>query len=333
MFETLTTRSTGENRPLRVGETVEIRPLAEIVATLDDTGRLDGMPFMPEMAAYCGQRATVVKRAHKTCDGHGNLRWLDDTVHLDGLRCDGSAHGGCQAKCLTYWKTSWLKLVADNGCEAPTRTGAAGDDAEFLARVGPTTRQATDGTVRYICQATEVNAASRPLRVTELKQYLWDVSSGNCSLWTFVRVMLKTVFNRYQRWSTTHLPPALRIREGRGLYHVQGQGTKTPKQTLDLNVGEQVRVRALPEIVATLNGQNANRGLKFDSEMATWCGSSSTVVDRVERIVDDQTGEMIKINSDCVLLDGMTCRGENRRLCSRNLYDYWREIWLERDTD
>lgn len=333
MFKTVTSRFTDDSRPLRVGEIVEIRPLAEIVATLDDRGRLDGILFMPEMAAYCGQRATVVKRAHKTCDGHGNLRWLDDTVHLDGLRCDGSAHGGCQAKCMTFWKTSWLKRVSDTGHEAPTQADAASGDAEFLAQLGPTTRLATDGTVRYVCQATEVNTAGRPLPVTELKQYLWDVTSGNYSLWTLIRVMSKTVFNRYQRWSTTHLPPVLRIRGGRGVYHVQGQGTKTPKQTLDLKVGERVRVRALPEVVATLNEQNANRGLKFDSEMAQWCGSSGTVIDRVQRIVDDQTGEMIKITSDCLLLDGMTCRGENRRLCSRNLYDYWREIWVERETD
>ena len=332
MFKTVTRRSAADNRPLRVGEIVEIRPLADIVATLDDVGRLDGMPFMPEMAAYCGQRATVVKSAHKTCDGHGNLRWLDDTVHLDGLRCDGSAHSGCQAKCLTYWKTPWLKRVADNGCEASAR--AARDDGDdLLARLCPTTREATDGTVRYTCQATEVNAASRPLPATELKQYFWDVSSGNFSLWTFARVAAKALFNRYQGWSTDHLPPALRIRKGRRLHHVQGQGTKTPKQTLDLKVGERVRVRTLPEIEATLNRNNTNRGLLFDSEMATRCGSSSTVIDRVERIVDDQTGEMIEIKSDCMTLDGIICRGENRRLCSRSAYDYWREIWLERESD
>jgi hypothetical protein len=331
MFNTVTRRSTGDSRPLRVGEIVEIRPLAEIVATLDDAGRLDGMPFMPEMAAYCGQRATVVKRAHKTCDGHGNLRWLDDTVHLDGLRCDGSGHGGCQAKCLMYWKTSWLKRVAGNG-EVPTRAGVA-DDEELRARLGPTTWKATDGTVRYTCQATEVNAASRPLPATELKQYLWDVSSGNLSLWSFARFLANTVFNRYQRWSKNHLPPTLRIREGRRLHHVQGQGTRTPRQTLDLKVGERARVRPLSEIEATLNKHNTNRGLLFDSETARWCGSSNTVIDRVDRLVDDETGEMIEIKSDCLILDGMMCRGGYYRLCSRSGYEFWREIWLERETD
>lgn len=95
MLKTIEKRS-NVDRPLRVGELVEIRSLAEIVATLDADGRLDGMPFMPEMAAFCGRRATVAKSAHKTCDGHGHIRWLDDSVHLEGLHCDGSAMVGAR---------------------------------------------------------------------------------------------------------------------------------------------------------------------------------------------------------------------------------------------
>ncbi len=330
MLKTMTRRATAIARPLRVGEIVEIRPLAEIVATLDESGRLDGMPFMPEMAAYCGQRATVVKRAHKTCDGHANLRWLDDTVHLDGLRCDGSAHGGCQAKCLTFWKTAWLKR-ADEDASA---TRVVPDDSDnLLTQVCTPARVTSDGTLRYTCQATEVNAASRPLPASELKQYVWDLSSGNVSVWTMIRFFLRTAFNRYQRWSAEHLPAGLLIREGHPLGRVQGQETKTPKETLDLEVGERVRVRPLSQIEPTLNRGNSNRGLLFDSEMASRCGSTSTVAERVERLVNDETGEMIEIKSDCLILDGITCGGENRRLCSRSAIDYWREIWLERETD
>ena len=32
-------------------------------------------------------------------------------VHLE-TRCDGSAHGGCQASCLLFWKDAWLKPVS-----------------------------------------------------------------------------------------------------------------------------------------------------------------------------------------------------------------------------
>lgn len=319
------------DHPLRVGELVEIRSLDEIVATLDQDGRLDGMPFMPEMAAFCGQRATVAKRAHKTCDGHGHIRWLDDSVHLEGLHCDGSAHGGCQARCLIFWKSAWLKRVIDDTVPQSPKTSDA--DVEVLARLGRTTREDADGVVRYMCQATEVNAFTRPLPVGELKQYLWDITSGNYSIWAFVRIMTEAVINRYQRISKEHLPRALRLCGGRRLREVRGHGVHTPRATLDLKVGERVRIRPRGEIEATLDQHNKNRGLLFDAEDATWCGSSSTVIDRVHRFIDDETGRMVEIKSDCVMLDGVGCRGEYWRMCSRALPTYWREIWLEREAD
>ena len=53
---------------LRVGDLVEVRSAEEIVATLDERGELENLPFMPEMLKYCGQRLTVDKVAHKLCD-------------------------------------------------------------------------------------------------------------------------------------------------------------------------------------------------------------------------------------------------------------------------
>src|SRR5215475_14523868 len=98
---------------LRAGDWVEVRSAEEILATLDEQGCLDALPFMPEMLQYCGKRFRVFKSAHKTCDtieSHA-IRNMANAVHLDGLRCDGEAHGGCQAACTLYWKESWLKPV------------------------------------------------------------------------------------------------------------------------------------------------------------------------------------------------------------------------------
>src|ERR1700743_2110185 len=94
-----------ENMKLRVGEWVEVRSKAEILQTLDKDGSLDGMPFMPEMFAYCGKRFQVHKRAHKTCDTVFPVRGrrVDQAVHLE-TRCDGQAHGGCQGSFLLFWK-------------------------------------------------------------------------------------------------------------------------------------------------------------------------------------------------------------------------------------
>ena len=59
---------TGLPAALRVGDVVEVRSAAEILATLDERGELDGLPFMPEMLRFCGRRLTVHKVAHKLCD-------------------------------------------------------------------------------------------------------------------------------------------------------------------------------------------------------------------------------------------------------------------------
>src|SRR4030095_15791040 len=86
---------------LRSGDWVEVGSAEEILATLDDQGRLDALPFMPEMLQYCGKRFRVFKSAHKTCDTiktYHNRR-MTKAVHLEGLRCDGEAHDGCQAGC------------------------------------------------------------------------------------------------------------------------------------------------------------------------------------------------------------------------------------------
>src|SRR5713101_9119033 len=102
-------------RKLSVGDWVEVRSKEEILRTLDASGRLGGMPFMPEMFQFCGKRFQVYKRAHKTCDYTTSYpyhtRRLEGTVHLE-TRCGGEAHGGCQAACLLYWKHAWLKPIS-----------------------------------------------------------------------------------------------------------------------------------------------------------------------------------------------------------------------------
>ena len=52
---------------LKAGEWVEVREREQILATLDEQGCLENMPFMQEMLEYCGKRYRVFKRADKTC--------------------------------------------------------------------------------------------------------------------------------------------------------------------------------------------------------------------------------------------------------------------------
>ena len=110
---------------LRIGEVVEVRSEEEILATLDENGELDGLPFMPEMLAWCGRRVRVHKLALKLCD---TIDWtgiyrMRDAVHLEASRCDGQAHGGCQAGCMHLLEGGLAQ--AGPGRRARARAGAA----------------------------------------------------------------------------------------------------------------------------------------------------------------------------------------------------------------
>ncbi|HVI24434.1 MAG TPA: hypothetical protein VM691_13170, partial [Myxococcales bacterium] len=101
------------HRGLVAGDLVEVRSAGEILATLDDSGALEALPFMPEMLPYIGRRFVVDKRADKICDtiAQTGSRRLNDAVLLGDLRCDGRAHAGCQAECRLFWKERWLRPV------------------------------------------------------------------------------------------------------------------------------------------------------------------------------------------------------------------------------
>ncbi|MFC7590547.1 hypothetical protein ACFQYP_47780 [Nonomuraea antimicrobica] len=191
---------------LKVGDVVEVLSAEEILATLDEKGELDSLPFMPEMLSYCGRRLTVDKVAHKLCDtiGKSGMRRMDDAVHLTGARCDGSAHGGCQTACLLYWKTSWLKRVSGPPTTGPISSGATSGERPLLPVLDDNTRRepGPDGTPRYRCQATELlRAAPERLPFRDLGQYVTDVRAGNAGIASTLRTIFFGVFNRYQRLS------------------------------------------------------------------------------------------------------------------------------------
>ncbi len=106
---------------LRVGDLVEVRTKEEILATLDERGTLDNMPFMPEMLSFCGKTFRVFKHAHKVDDRieRTGLRRLDHCVILDAVRCSGEGHGSCQAGCNILWKETWLRKVRHSAEEKP----------------------------------------------------------------------------------------------------------------------------------------------------------------------------------------------------------------------
>ena len=134
-----------------------------------------------------------------------------DTVHLGNVRCDGAAHGGCQAACLMYWKEAWLERAADAGDSASAELVA--EEESFVAEtLQPATRAADDPSL-YRCQATEIpRATGEPVRLRDLDQYPRDLR--NWDLRKVVRGVLIEIVNLWQSFSRRHLPRALQIADG-----------------------------------------------------------------------------------------------------------------------
>ena len=61
-----------------------------------------------------------------------------------------------------------------------------------------------------------------------------------------------------------------------------------------------------------------------------YCGRTARVQARVNHIIEESTGEMVDIKSDCIILEGVVCAWDYHRFCTRAIYSYWREIWLEK---
>jgi hypothetical protein len=332
---------------LRAGDWVEVRSKAEILRTLDERGRLDGLPFMPEMFAFCGRRFQVYKRAHKTCDTVFPTRGrrVADAVHLD-TRCSGEGHGGCQAGCLLFWKVAWLKRVdepihQDRGLPGSPETEDK-DERVWVGTLKP--EQPADGPV-YSCQATELPYFTTELKWWHVTQYVEDYTSGNVD----VRELLRgAIYSAYYNLSQAGIglgPPMrwlwnrLRFLWGGTLFpRTDGAiatGQPTPQRTLALKEGEIVRVRPHEEILCTVNKEGKNRGMYWDAEMVPYCGGTYPVRQRVGKLIDEKTGKMLTLKNEAIILEGVFCQGKysgHRMFCPRALYPYWREAWLERVT-
>jgi hypothetical protein len=342
------------NMEFRVGDWVQVLSKEEILNTLDRRGQLEGLPFMPQMFQYCGRRFRVFRRAHKTCDTVNDYkgRRMNRAVHLEGIRCDGKAYGGCQAACLVFWKEAWLKRI-DESAAARTSlpmqhlredrgpTSGCREQEVWAGTRTLETQNAVDPV--YVCQATVLPAATELLPWWDLRQYVEDLASGNVG---FRQMVCGFIYMSYRslvsagiglgrplRWLYDCFQ---RLRGGIPYPRKRGKipaGTRTPHGELNLQPGEWVRVKSYDEILLTLDADNKNRGLVFDAEMVPYCGRAVRVLQRVERIVNEKTGRMMEFKNPCIMLEGVVCEArysECRLFCPRAIYSYWREIWLER---
>ena len=326
---------------LRAGEWVIVRSKQQILATLDERACLEELPFQPEMFAFCGQRMRVAKVAHKTCDNIRKTggRRMKDAVHLEGARCDGAGHGGCQADCVFFWKEAWLRREGD----VPVADTLGHKCTESMVAGAARASGHEDGEDPvWVCQTTKLYDATTLLHWWDVRQYVRDVTSGNHGAWHMVKLLVFAGYRKLFKFRYGH-------RHLRGFYNwFQGlrggkpypldggliaDGKPTPTEILDLKVGEWVEVRSQDEILATITKNGFNRGMRYDMEMSKYCGERFRVQMRVDRLINEVTGKMMTMKNPCIQLENVYCRAEctPRRIgCPRASNTYWREIWLRR---
>jgi len=292
------------------GDAVRVRSAVEILASLDMDGTLDGLPFMPEMVPLIGQTARVFRRADRTCvEGHG-LRGMTDVIFLEQQRCDGHAHDNCQRDCLMFWKEAWLAPDGPALTPTPKAELAARETLRNLAT------RSIDG--RYTCQSTELARASHAISRMHLGELLGELKSGELSASAFANIVGRAIINKTRA--------ALKLPE---LGQIVGLKGPKSKGDLDLKPGEWVRVRDAATIRATLNPRGRNLGLSFEPEMERLIGQVRQVDRVVERMVHEETGEMVRLERTVSLKDTY-CRGSCAKSCPRANPLFWRDAWLER---
>jgi hypothetical protein len=307
----------GEVQAVRAGDWVRIKTAEEIAETLDAEGRLDGMPFMPEMLAHVGRVVRVVQRAERTCvyPPRAPLPRLSNAVVLAGLRCDGSAHGGCQLGCMFFWKDDWL------GLSDPPTAPALQSAVDGAISAAPSDSKALILSVHqpgrsdlYRCQGTELT------RATTAGPPLWDVSQYGRFLRdrTFTPVELLGVIARIGLRKSFSLLPGRR------------RAVAAPTSPLNLRAGDWVRVKSKEDIFATLDDSGRLKGLSFGGDMTSFCGRRFRVEKRVETIIDESNGRIRHLRDTVMLTE---CYCDRYVGCARRMPVLWREAWLERATD
>ena len=305
-----------KNLKLQAGDLVEVKTPTEILNTLDAEGTLDQLPFMREMVEHCGRRFRVSRRVVKICasgmKGGSILRGFrtDDVVILDGLRCSGADHDGCQKACIIFWREAWLRKVED---EAVLSVVQPVDIQQLRARV-----KTSVGPNTYFCQASELLKATKHLTKWErYTKWFGDIRAGNCSPLEMAGRLGVFLFWKVRR---ALLGP-----------YGHGKSKSTPREALNLQPGELVEVKPMESISETLDDKASNRGLWFSPNMRRLCGKQQRVERRIDKLIVDGTGEMRQLR-DTVFLEGSFCGCAHIAFggCSRCEYVYWREIWLRR---
>jgi hypothetical protein len=297
---------------IRRGDLVEVKSPEEILGTLDDDGALDHLPFMPEMIEHCGRCFRVSRRVVTTCCTAKSPRAFrgGGVFTLEGLRCSGDTHDGCQKACMIFWRAEWLRPIdRTTAARRPTPDAAA----RLRARLKTVTQPGT-----FFCQASELLKSSDLLsKWQRIGTAIQEVRVGNCSGLEMAGRLGIFLFWRFRRSLLGYYP--------------SGDHSNTSTCSLNLQAGDRVAVQPLKVIRESLDRFGNNRGLRFSPDMRLRCDQQGQVQTRIDKIIVDGSGEMRRLRNT-VRLEGSVCSCAHVIMggCDRNEIMYWREVWLRR---
>jgi hypothetical protein len=175
----------------------------------------------------------------------------------------------------------------------------------------------------YVCQMTQLQAASRPIGNWSVINFLRPVIAGNVTLAAFVVGWLTHLFNELQHQrggvSFPAFEPALR------------DGPANDESPLI--AGDHVVGRPSREIRATLNDRMLHRGLWFEPDMLKHCGHRYPVESEVRKLIDIVTGEMRTMKTPAYVLRNVYFSGERQLFNAQCEPLFWRGAWLRRPSD
>jgi hypothetical protein len=99
---------------LKPGELVRVKPVDQILATLDTRNKNRGLLFAPEMVRFCGGTFRVLKRVHRILDERTGrmLEFSNPCIILENVYCLSEFSENrvfCPRSIYSYWREIWLE--------------------------------------------------------------------------------------------------------------------------------------------------------------------------------------------------------------------------------
>ena len=112
---------------LKIGEWVRVKPVEEILETLDKSNKNRGLWFDAEMTQYCGKEFRVVRRVSRIINEKSGkmMSFKNPCIGLENAYCQGrfTKHRlFCPRRNLSYWRELWLDRLSEAELQATGRT-------------------------------------------------------------------------------------------------------------------------------------------------------------------------------------------------------------------